>query len=270
MAEGYALAQEIANISKETDQGAIQHGNYSWIQQTEPGFPWGAVGNTSNELTLVNQLLLTGNAYDPETLLNHDLAIPMTTLQKLAETGPTHHLIGYATDSDPMGAFEWTPLKDMEVKPTQRSMWAADAATQKSISAEPTHGGNAVDQEEAKRMAKLRSKWFTSRNIRWTSQALAMAKTSRPYHGGRAWIALQKVSDDIACCMALYYNSIFGAIVWNSYGSSTQAGRAPIQVTATAGLPVADFSGDSEAAKEARTIAKEHFEKLSKKQLGIL
>ena len=110
MAEGYAIAREIANIS-EQHQGVIHHGNYSWTDQSEPGFPWGAVGNSNNEVTLVNEALLDGKVYDPGTLVTHELGIPMTNLATLARTGPTHHLIGYATGNDPMGAFEWTPTQ---------------------------------------------------------------------------------------------------------------------------------------------------------------
>ena len=263
MAEGYAIAREIANIPNDDWQGVIPHGNYSWAKQVEAGFPWGAVGNTNNEVTVVNEALLAGKAYDPGTLQTLQLGIPMTTLKNLAETGPTHHLIGYVTGNDPMGAFEWTPLGAMVAPPSQQSMWAADSEHQKTISASPTHGGTIRKQSEATRMAQQRSKWFISRNIRWTSQALAIASTAHLSHGGRAWNALQDIDDDVGKCLALYFNSIFGAIVWNSYGQSTQAGRAPIQVNAIAGLPCPDFSASTPAGVHARRIARENFDKLS-------
>ena len=75
------------------------------------------------------------------------------------------------------------------------------------------------------------------------------------------------MDDDIGNCLAFYFNSIFGAIMWNSYGQSTQAGRATIQVNATAGLPCPNFVDDSPEAERARRIAKEKFNKLSMERL---
>lgn len=200
-------------------------------------------------------------------LTTHTFSIPMATLGEISDTGPTHHTIGYAKGSEPMGAFEWTSLADLEATPSQQSLWVANSRTQKTITAEATHGGTIVDRGLAKQMVQTRSQWFLSRNLRWTSQALAMVRTTKPVHGGRAWNAIQRLEDDIGQCIALYYNSIFGAIVRNAYGQSTQAGRAPIQIGAIAGLPCPNFGGDTPASIHARAVADRHFLELSTKPL---
>ena len=267
LAQGYAIAQEIASIPANSKQGLLTHGNYTRVEQTESGFPWGAVGNSNNELTSVGSALLASNAYDPQTLATHALAIPMATLSDIASTGPTHHTIGYPKGSESIGAFEWTPLNELAVKPAQQSMWAADSETQTTIAAQPTHGGTIVDQDLAKQMVQSRSLWFLSRNLRWTSQTTAVVRTAKLAHGGRAWNAMQGLSNAVGQCMALYYNSTFGAIVRSSYGQSTQAGRAPIQVGSIAGLPCPAFHADTTAAANARSTANKYFNSLSKKEL---
>ena len=267
MAEGYAMAQEIAAIPANSDQGLLTHGSYSRIDQNEAGFPWTAVGNSNNEITTVSINLMASEAFDPLTLTKHKLGMPMAALGDLSTAGPTHHTIGYATGSDPGGAFEWTLMEALENAPAQQSMWAVDAKTQTTIASKPTHGGMVIDESAAKQMVLKRSRWFLNRNIRWTSQATAVAKTSKLAHGGRGWNALQELTDPVGKCIALYYNSTFGAIVRNAYGQSTQAGRAPIQVNAIEGMPCPAFNTDTTEAKKARAIAEKNFDTLAKKRL---
>ena len=263
MAEGYATAREIAAIPPESEQGTLTHGIYTRMRQEARGNPWGAVGNSNNEMNNVIEALLRGEAHDPLTLTTYQLSVPTATLGETADTGPTHHLIGHATGNDPIGAFEWVPLDKLASKPAQQSMWAADAKSQTRITTSPTHGGTPVDQELSKEMVKNRSKWFISRNLRWTSQATAVSRTTKPAHGGRAWNAMQKVSDNAGQCIALYYNSTIGAIVRNAYGQSTQAGRAPIQIGSIPGLPYPAFHADTPEAQRARDIANRNFGQLS-------
>ncbi len=267
MAEGYAMAQEIASIPTNQNQGLITHGSYAKIDQGQEGFPWTAVGNSNNELNTITAGLLAAEVFDPSTLNTQNLALPMVTLGDLAKAGPTHHTIGYVEGSEQMGAFRWTSIGDFRQSPTQQSMWAVDAKTQKTINSKPTHGGTVIDQKLSKQMVKNRSNWFLNRNIRWTSQTTSVVRTPRLAHGGRGWNALQELTDQVGKCIALYYNSVFGAIVRNAYGQSTQAGRAPIQVNAIEGLPCPDFKADTAEAKKARDIAEANFARLSTKSL---
>lgn len=263
MAEGYALAREIAAIPAAAAQGLLTSGNYTRIQQSRAGFPWSAVGNSSGEISSVTTALLEGKAYDPLTLNTHILAVPMAKLGGLASPGPTHHSIGYPEGSEVRGAFAWTPLKDLRAKPAQQAMWAADGAAQTSIAAQPTHGGQAVDAEKAREMAGQRSRFHLNRNISWTSQALAAAYTSQLAHGGSAWNALQGADAAANKAAILFLNSIFGCLVLNAYAKSGQRGpRARLQIKTIPGLPCPAFNLDTPAARAACEIAEKHFAEL--------
>ena len=263
LSQGYAIAQEIAGIAADRDQGTLQCGSYIRTATPTAGFPWFAVGTGNPELTAVVAALMRGNCYDPLTLTQTPLALDGTALGDLAATGPTHHLIGHLKGNEAIGAFEWTPLDIHNSTAAQKSMWSADAKRQTTIMSEPTHAGTVVDQDLAERMALERSSWFISRNLRWTSQAIAIAKTRQRVHGGRAWNDLQDLSDDIGQCLALYFNSTFGAIVRTAYGQSTQSGRATIQVGAIGGLPCPDFAADTPDAQHARDVADQYFDALA-------
>ena len=263
LAEGYAMAREIAAIPANSQQGTLSHGSYCRIRQEEAGFPWSAVGNSNNDLNGITTALLEGQAYDPATLSSHQLALPTATLGELAETGPTHHNIGHLKGNDNIGAFEWTPLEELSVAPAQQAMWAANGKTQTTIAALPTHGGNIIRDDLAKRMVQHRSQWFIKRGMRWTSQATAIAYTQKQYHGGAAWTALCNIADASGKAVALYHNSIFGGIIRNAYGATQKSGRAELQISAIAGLPCPAFHADTPEAEHARALADRHFQELS-------
>ena len=267
LAEGFALAQAISSISGSRATGIAGWGNWALVKQRGAGQPWGAVGNSNVELIAVSEMILDGKLYDPETLNSHVMSLSMVTLGEMAEAGPTHHLIGHPKGSEAIGAFEWTPLNELPVAPAQKSMWAADSRSQLTIAIEPTHGGTATSQDLARQLIPSRSKWFISRTLRWTSQATAFASTQNDVHGGRAWNALQDLDDEVGRCLALWNNSVFGGIVRNAYGQTTQAGRATIQVNAIAGLPCPDFGEDTAAGAHARWVAGMNFATLSTLEL---
>ncbi len=267
LSQGYAMAQEIASIPAKAAQGLLTHGNYSRIQQNEAGFPWGALGNSNNELTTVGTEILNGNAYDPLTLTIHPLIVPITSIDDIAGVGPTHHSIGYPKGGDPIGAFEWIPLKELATTPAQQSMWESDARTQTSITMQATHGGQVKNDAIAKRVTPRRSHWFIKRDLRWTSQATAIGKTPNLAHGGPTWNALQINNDEAAKATALFYNSTLGAILRNAYANSTQAGRARVHINAIAGLPCPAFNAETPGAERARQIATSNFERLSNLKL---
>ena len=209
MAEGYALGRKIAAIRDSRPTGTESWGSWARLKQNGTGSPWGAVGNRNVELTAVSELMLEGRFYDPATMNRHALPLPVVTLSELADAGPTHHLIGHPTGAEAIGAFEWMPLETWPVAPSQKSMWAATAQTQVRIATDPTHGGTVISRSLARRLVAQRSHWFISRNLRWTSQALAFAHTRNVVHGGRAWNALQGLDDEVGRCLALWNNSGF-------------------------------------------------------------
>ena len=266
LSEGYAMAQEIAAIPAASPRGLLSRGNYTRFQHDGPGFPWGAVGSSNNDLAQVMAALLNGSAFDPITFTTHELTLPIAALGDIAKTGPTHHTIGHPKGGDNIGAFEWIPLRELDVVPTHQAMWAADGKTQTTIAMQPTHGGQVVREELARRMVQSRSQWFIKRGMRWTSQATAIGYTRRRHHGGAAWTALD-VAPDAGKAIALFHNSVFGGIIRNAYGATQKSGRAELQITAIPGLPCPAFHLDTPAAQQARAIAEQHFDELARLEL---
>ena len=268
LAKGYALASDIAEIPVGQKSGSKNWGNWTRVTQRGPGDPWGAVANRNIDLIAIAEELLDGSIFEPASVVSIPMALPMATLGDLAGTGPTHHTIGYPEGGDPIGAFEWTPLVQLEVDSIYKSMWAADGKQQTKLIVQPTHSGSIIDRKLARQVATQRSLWFVNRNLAWTSQALAVARTSALTHGGRTWNALQDVSDEIGKCITLFSNSIFGAIVRRAYGQKGQRGpRAAVQVGAIPSIPCPAFNADTPEAEKARSIADTNFASLSKLEL---
>ena len=267
LAQGFAVAKEIGAISESSKQGVITSGSYIRVTTPQPGFPWFAIGNRNFEMTSTACALMQGRIYDPVGQSDKSMGLSSVPLSELTETGPTHHLIGHRTGYEPIGAFEWHDIKRYVGVSAHHSMWTTDSKNKKSIATQPTHVGVVSNRQEAQRMNAYRSHWFLSRNLRWTSNAITLAKTDVLCHGGNSWSALQGLSDDVGRCIALWFNSIFGAIVRDAYGQSTQPGRAQLQVKAIAGLPCPDFGADTAAGNHARWTAGLHFNALADLEL---
>ena len=267
LAEGYAIAREIARIPKDVGHGPLSIGTWSRVQQSSPGRPWAAAGGSSIELTAIVGALASSQAWDPDTNTRNELAIPMVTLDKLCSTGPTHHLIGHPMGSEPIGAFQWIDLDDQPDPPTQQSLWAADGPNQMTILTEPTHGGYIVDEGLANRMISLRSRWFIKRGMSMVSQSTAMAHTRNEVHGGRAWTALLDGPTEVMRAVALFHNSIFGGVLQTAYASIQQPGRAQLQVGAIGGLYCPAFNDETPEAQHARDVAAGKFNELSELEL---
>ncbi len=268
LAAGYALARAIAEVPETQRSGVRPWGNWARVKQRGPGDPWGAVGNSDIDLVAVAEGLLDGKLYDPNDFTETPMSLPMTSLGELSETGPTHDLIGHPTGGDGRGAFEWTPLSELPKPPTHKSMWAADGKNQTRLIVRPTHGGSSTNRRLARQVTAQRSRWFVNRNLAWTSQALAMARTRALVHGGRTWNALQEITEENAMCATLFSNSIFGAIVRRAYGQKGQRGpRAAVQVGSIPGIPCPAFHIDTAAAASARSIAASNFDRLTKLNL---
>ena len=78
---------------------------------------------------------------------------------------------------------------------------------------------------------------------------------------------MQNIKAGTEPAIAVFYNSVFGAILRSAYGQSTQPGRSTIQVKAIPGLPCPDFGADTDAARRAVSAAAEAFPALSRLEL---
>ena len=248
LAEGYAIAQEIASIPVAPGGvGMLECASYGWIHQTKPGVPWGIVGNLNTDLSEVMTHLVQGRAYDPQSFRSNILHVPMETLGDEVKVGPTHHIIGHPKGSDPIGAFELMLLSDMPYIPEQVSLYAAFHETQRSIVITPTHGASlTVRPDVAKRITQRRGIWFVNRMPQWTSESVLLARTPRLTHGGGAWTSLYDVSDGVGECLAVFFNSIFGAILRRGHGQSSQKGRTrtPVKSFPSLSCPLFDLDPD--------------------------
>ena len=221
-----------------------------------PGFPWFAVGMRNHHLAAAAAELLAGRLYSPGERRAWNLAIGLTTLDQLVEIGPTHDLIGHPAGGDGRGVFRFDPIGDA-FDCIHPALWAADAETQTSLLVQPTHCGEPVVDGDApiRQMLAQRSDLFISRNLRFTSQALAAAQTAQPAMGGRAWTALIHADEGVKAALSIWCNSTLGLLLRSCYAQTTQAGRATMQVNALGGFPVPDLSADGPAATTARSKA---------------
>ena len=267
LAQGYAIAREILKIGDGGRSGNLSIGSWVRIKQTAPGSPWSAVGSDSPDIAAIGEGLARGDIPDIDAVKSYRSAVPMVRSDDLVNVGPTHHLVGHPNGSEPIGAFEWTPLDELTYSATHRSLWAAESATQLSILTDPTHGGRVVREELARRMVGQRSQWFIKRGMRWTSQATTMAHTRELVHGGAAWTAL--ISDEAECmqAIALFHNSVFGGILRNAYAATQKLGRAELHISAIGGLACPAFNVDTPDAAKAREIASDRFDELSQLEL---
>ena len=270
LSEGYALANEIASIPENEISGISNRLSFARIDTLSPGFSWYGIGNSNVEISAVICGLIRGEIYYPHTLSRRSISLDMTTLGAVGRAGPTHDLLGHPVDGDGRGAFKWIPITALggDGVHTHKSMWAAESKTQRQMVVNPTHAGQITNENLAKQMLEKRSQWFLNRGVSWTSQSLLVAKTEQNNHGGRAWNALQGLSESTGVCVALFYNSIFGALMMRAYAQSPQQGpRASIQIGAIPGLPCPSFGASTPQAKRARTLASMWFDSLSKLEL---
>ena len=245
-------------------------GTYYRMTGLSEGRPWSALGS-SGEYTGLTEAVTSGAALVVSTGERRSFDLPMTTLGALIEKGPTHHYIGMSADSeDPTGAFVFHPADrlytgKLRINP---SLWNADAATQVSVTCQPTHYGEPRGtSDEAVAMRKAAGNFHLSRGLRTSSQRIAVAYTEDYCMGGQAWNTFYS-NRDIAIAITLFLNSTFGMVIRSGYGQSTHPGRSRMQIKAIDGHPIPDFAADTETATEARRVAEEHFDRLRKLELN--
>ena len=273
LAESYWLVKLIAEAAQsDSGNGVIFQGERigSWTRTVtpEPGFPWFTLGMRNHDLAAATAELMQGRLYSPATRQRWDFSMAFTTLGQLADIGPTHHLIGHIRDAgEVIGAFTFDPISAGEI-PAYPALWAADADSQTRITVRPTHSGQPAsskpDQDQnLHNMLAQRSNLFISRNLRMTSQAIAMAQTDAAVMGGRAWTSLQVGDDAVKGSLAIWCNSTLGLMLRVCYAQTTQPGRATMQINALAAFPVPNFAAHTPAGEHARAVALENIGELA-------
>lgn len=232
-------------------------GTYTRMADLGEGKPWHALGLAGDYATLVSHLT-AGRAWNPSTGKVVPFALPMATLSDVSTKGPTHHLLGSpSTSHDPGGAFVMHPSHET-TEYQNPSLWEMDADAQTQISCLPTHFGTPrTTPAEAQRMQKTAGHFHLGRNLRTSSQKVAMAYTETQCMGGRSWTTLT-MEKGVAEAVTLFMNSTYGVLVRSGYGMTTQLGRSTIQIRAIDGHPVPNFTKNPDAT----SIALEHFDQL--------
>ncbi len=232
------------------------------------GAPWNMVGVTHGGLALAADALTRG-------MLGHGVSKPvplgleMGTIEAVFEVGPTHHLLGHRKGNEPIGAFEFHPVRGAsDALGADRALWEADAKRQRRLRLLPTHKGCAPpgvgSAAQRERMRATAGTLFYARNFRWTSQSLLAATTARPTLGGRAWTALRHSDIRVCKAFALWWNSTLGLVVHWTQGQRTQHGRSTTQIGALKKIPCPRLDRLSGAALD---MAAARFDVLSGKDL---
>lgn len=244
--------------------GREEIGSVAVFEPEEDGAPWSYLGVENADLAVDSLLLAKGELRCWNTGQSHKIQCGMTTLEKMFQVGPTHHLIGHLPGREPIGAFEFHPLADERVIARDASLWEANCKTQKWLLTEPTHKGLEVRKELAQRMRDQKSKLLYRRGMRWTSQALLAATTRDEVIGGSAWTTLGHADARVQKVFALWANSALGMMVHWTRGQRTQKGRSTTQIGALRQIPCPNLAR-LPAAKLER--AAKSFDEMTKLEL---
>ena len=234
----------------EAESGEILVGSQrlgSWVRRrrTGRGEPWSALGSVHGGLAIAAEQLLAGHLTDLRRHRTIHLPVPMVALGDLFRVGPTHHRIGHLAGNQGIGAFEFHTWGREHQVGQDLALWQADSKEQRQLRVSPTHYGidpPAPDRGLQNRMRNESGTMFYARNLRWTSQALLVAKTEQAAMGGPAWTALGHEDERVCKAFALWANSTLGLIVQWTQGSKQQQGRSRVQVNAIKKIPVPDLS----------------------------
>ena len=217
-------------------------GSFSRQPADGNGDPWLGVGLLDPSLaSSMIQITTRRTLWTPTCRVPIPIRVPIVPLNSIFNTGPTHHLIGYPRGGTPIGGFCLDKIAPNSPYPTNPSLWMADSTTQKKLVVEPTHEGTEIDKQMATKMRQKTSCFFISRNLRYTSQALAAAFIPDSAMGGRAWNAIQEVPENTGKICTLWFNSTLGILLRFKEAQRQQQGRGTMQTKQVGSLLIIDF-----------------------------
>ena len=218
------------------------------------GGPWSAsrirdfsLAQTAYELATNQRLWLPGQSKS----LSQD--IPITRLGSIATVGPYHMDINGKEEAGGAvrGPFEIVDLTASRAA-TYPALWAHEALEQRTIIVSPDKEGKirtgktkAAGEIIAKRAAAIwstASEVHVNRDFRFNSQSVAVAFTTRPTIGGRAWPSVKFPDVSQAKAFALWSNTTLGMMLYWWIANKQQGGRGSVTVTAIPELPTLDVS----------------------------
>ena len=272
--QAYLLGEEAAALVTKGAVGMLSQGYWRRVQQHVPGEAWDLVEINSQNFANIIRASAAGKIYDPRTGQSLSIAIDTVLLGDLFTTGPGGASIGYihgaATER---GAYTIYPLSDYPNETFAcKALWTTDYKQQRSILVEPTHGGVVRNSNLAGKRHQQRSQWLMNFYLRWTSEKVNVVHTSEPVHGGIAsFNALQAPAGGhpygVAESVAIFYNSIYGALPRLRWGHAAIEGRSMLSNEVIVRLLCPNFAADTPEAMFARNVAIEEFERLSTLEL---
>ena len=165
------------------------------------------------------------------------------TISDIFDIGPMEVQIGYIKDHKLTGIFEMHPIGN-DLTADNTSMWHIKSNVQYTMLTKPTHKGILVknDPKELKKITDYNSILFITHGYRWTSQKLTSVITAKYMISGAAWNSLLHKDENIMKVACLWFNSVFGMLMFWSQTSRTQSGRSMARHSSLKKLPCPDFN----------------------------
>jgi hypothetical protein len=195
-----------------------------------------ALAQTAHELSK-GRLWLSGQYSDAVK------DIPMASLGKVAKLGFLHRDIN---GSGNRGAFDIS--KPCSTNPTYPTLWWHDADKERNMIVVPDSEGKVrIGREErAAEIWATRSHAHHNADLRFNSQALAVAYTEQPTLGGRSWpnLVFKNINEEIK--FTLWGNSTLGFLCYWWHSTKEDAGRGIMPRLQAATMATLDSSKLSE------------------------
>jgi hypothetical protein len=180
------------------------------------------------------------------------VAVPVTTLAKIGQTGPIDRDIdGINPDRTMRGPFDVVPVHAGAV-PTYPVLWSHDADRERAMCFEadcegvPRQGAAPVESDTL--AARLESVWATAShchfniNFRFNSQSTGMQFTPLKTIGGRAWQSIKLASVEQEKALVAWANTSLGMLLRWWHSNKQQAGRGNVGKTAMQSMPIMDVT----------------------------
>ena len=200
---------------------------------------WSPLGATNDHLSQFTTNLKKGIIKTKK----QKYKINMKNISDMFDIGPMEVQIGYIKDHKPTGLFEMHPIGN-DLTADNTSMWHIKSNVQYTMLTNPTHKGILVknDPKELKKITDYNSILFITHGYRWTSQKLTSVITAKYMISGAAWNSLLHKDENIMKVACLWFNSVFGMLMFWSQTSRTQSGRSMARHSSLKKLPCPDFN----------------------------
>ena len=211
------------------------------------------------------QLADCGRAWLPGAAESSAVAVPVTTVVKIASIGPYHMDVAGDTQTGGVrGPFFRQPIAP-NAAPTYPILWTHSAPRERTMEFPADCEGLVRQGADAAEEFSIRSRaekvWATAthchfnRDFRFNSQSTAMQFTPVRTIGGHAWPSVRLKSEEQEKALVLRGNSTLGLLLHWWHANKQQAGRGRSGISLLETLPVLDVAAlSAEALRKAAAI----------------